>query len=341
MKLAKFALTCDGEKITSLEQLKEHFNLLDVLEHYKTKTLWRWLRSRGYQNELAGIEAITATQDTEILSALCGVFGIEADLQVIQETPKNHQRMQENEVLKAELKACKEQLQALQATPPVSAPNFGDYFKSYNALKEKFFNAQDFESGKAILKELDQNYTELFEMNGCNIITPLHAKVLSQRDAPSLEHIFLLCLLVHFWGFRLPEDYGDIYQYPRLDFQDIAHFTQPERLMIPQKGKVHTFEKVVCINRTYTVNNGGLECRFGIERPRDIEADKETDEGILGTVLQLMRSLGPCDRETDKGILNVSRGRGSYCASLKGVVEITRGDSTDGDIPLFYIEIGL
>ncbi len=31
MKLAKFALTCDGEKITSLEQLKEHFNLLDVL----------------------------------------------------------------------------------------------------------------------------------------------------------------------------------------------------------------------------------------------------------------------------------------------------------------------
>ncbi|WP_104751021.1 hypothetical protein [Helicobacter salomonis] len=274
MKLAKFALTCDGEKITSLEQLKEHFNLLDVLEHYKTNTLWRWLRSRGYQNELAGIEAITATQDTEILSALCQVFGVEADQQMIQEIPENRQRMQENEALKAELKACREQLRALQATPPVSTPNFGDYFKSYNALKEKFFNAQDFESGKAILKELGQDYTELFEMDRYNIITPLRTKVRLQGDKPSLERIFWLCLLVHFWGikWRSKPDAYDARQYFQPDFRDIMHFMQPQKLMIPRRGRVHTFEKVVCVVGEYRLD---LSAYYWVISPYDLEAGEE------------------------------------------------------------------
>ncbi|WP_104753291.1 hypothetical protein [Helicobacter salomonis] len=141
MKLAKFALTCDGEKITSLEQLKDHFNLLDVLEHYKTNTLWRWLRSRGYQNELTGIEAITATQDTEILSALCQVFGIEADRQMIQEVLENQERMQEKEVLKAEIKTLKAQVKALQSPPP-SNPSLEERLKAYNFLKERLFDAK-------------------------------------------------------------------------------------------------------------------------------------------------------------------------------------------------------
>ncbi|WP_158653044.1 hypothetical protein [Helicobacter salomonis] len=306
---------------------------MDVLEHYKTKTLWRWLRSRGYQNELAGIEAIAATQDTEILKALCGVFGIEADQQMIQETPKNRQRMQENEALKAELKACKEQLQVLQATPPVSTPNFGDYFKSYNALKEKFFNAQDFESGKAILEELNQNYTELFEMDRYNIITPLRTKVRSQGDKPSLERIFWLCLLVHFWGFKWkskPDGY-DACQHFQPDFQDIMHFTQPERLMIPRKGKVHVFEKVVCASGAYN----------WIISPYDLK---------VGRVIRY-KSYGFLSRFSDEPkaygdnimLFENKYHHGGHCYLLEGAVKIKRsqGDSREKEIPLFYKEIEL
>ncbi|WP_163564056.1 hypothetical protein [Helicobacter suis] len=89
-RLAKFPLLCDGQRITSLEQLKEHFNLLDVLEHYKTGRLQRWLRSRGLTSQLKSIEAINAPQDTEILSALCLVFEIEADKQMIQEVLESY-----------------------------------------------------------------------------------------------------------------------------------------------------------------------------------------------------------------------------------------------------------
>ncbi|GLH59639.1 hypothetical protein [Helicobacter ailurogastricus] len=108
MKLAKFALACDGVRVTSLEQLKEHFNLLDILEHYQSGTLHRWLKSRGYENELQGVEAMTATEDAEILSGLCEVFGIEADLDTINEMInailESHEHAKEQEKTKAKMR---------------------------------------------------------------------------------------------------------------------------------------------------------------------------------------------------------------------------------------------
>ncbi|WP_163555125.1 hypothetical protein [Helicobacter suis] len=90
MKIAKFPLLCDGQRVSSLEQLREHFNLLDVLEHYKTGHLQRWLKSRGFTSQLEKIEAIKASEDAEILSALCLIFEIEADKQMIQEVLESH-----------------------------------------------------------------------------------------------------------------------------------------------------------------------------------------------------------------------------------------------------------
>ncbi|WP_104749470.1 hypothetical protein [Helicobacter cynogastricus] len=206
MKLAKFALTCDGEKITSLEQLKEHFNLLDVLEHYKTNTLWRWLRSRGYQNELAGIEAITATQDTEILKALCGVFGIGVDQETIAQILNQQKALSDKEqATKAQLERLinlQDQLtkqqqeyqqrlaqhqQALHscyqqqednlkqmALEKIAPYTISSYLKAYSQLKARLFNVQDLESGKTILRKLFQNYTELFEIERWDIMHQLH-----------------------------------------------------------------------------------------------------------------------------------------------------------------------
>ncbi|WP_120953075.1 hypothetical protein [Helicobacter sp. L8] len=268
MKLAKFALTCDGEKITSLEQLKEHFNLLDVLEHYKTNTLWRWLRSRGYQNELEGVEAINATQDTEILKALCEVFGIEADLQMIQEVLENHKHMEEQEALQAESRAQKHALaplsaqKALMALPPLithstpSAPNFKDYLKSYTALKNKLYNAQDLEEGKSVLRELIQDYTELLEMDKLNIVAVLSAE--ASLSPHSIKSLLWLCFLVHFWGLKWRE--GGFHIFENFDrncyeiyFYDFAGFAQPQTLTVTRhwRGHVHVFEKMVCINPRY------------------------------------------------------------------------------------------
>ncbi|WP_104639735.1 NAD-dependent DNA ligase [Helicobacter bizzozeronii] len=174
MKLAKFALTCDGEKITSLEQLKEHFNLLDVLEHYKTNTLWRWLRSRDYENELRGVEAIQATEDTEILSALCGVFGVEADLQAIQEMPENQKHMEEKAALRAEIETLKAQIQALQSATEEKS-------ESYDTLKEKLLKAKGLVTGRMALKELLKNHADLLERDKIELADHLGFLTLNKR----------------------------------------------------------------------------------------------------------------------------------------------------------------
>ncbi|BEG57880.1 hypothetical protein NHP21005_15680 [Helicobacter sp. NHP21005] len=137
MKLAKFALACDGERVTSLEQLKEHFNLLDILEHYQSQTLHRWLRSRVSEKSkegrecaelLQGVEGITATTDAEILNALCGVFGIEESKESIQDMLEAHKKAEdkqaleaEKEALKVEIASLKAQIQTLQSPPPLPA----------------------------------------------------------------------------------------------------------------------------------------------------------------------------------------------------------------------------
>ncbi|CCF81656.1 hypothetical protein [Helicobacter bizzozeronii] len=174
MKLAKFALTCDGEKITSLDQLKEHFNLLDVLEHYKTNTLWRWLRSRDYENELRGVEAITATQDTEILSALCGVFGVEADLQAIQEMPENQKHMEEKAALRAEIETLKAQIQALQSATEEKS-------ESYDTLKKKLLKAKGLVTGRIALKELLKNHADLLERDKIELADHLGFLTINKR----------------------------------------------------------------------------------------------------------------------------------------------------------------
>ncbi len=39
----------DGQKVRTLEELRENFNLEDVLEHFYSGKLQKWLSSHDYQ----------------------------------------------------------------------------------------------------------------------------------------------------------------------------------------------------------------------------------------------------------------------------------------------------
>lgn len=81
VRIIKFDLKCDGHAIKTLEELQEHFSIDDMLDYYNNpdKTLHRWLKSRGYDNELAQMEAITSTETADIIKDLCKVFNIPID----------------------------------------------------------------------------------------------------------------------------------------------------------------------------------------------------------------------------------------------------------------------
>lgn len=78
MKMVKFDLPIDGVKVSSLDELREHLTT-EIIEHYRSGLLVKWLRSRGKTEELAAVEALAAADDVAILKGLCDVFRVEAD----------------------------------------------------------------------------------------------------------------------------------------------------------------------------------------------------------------------------------------------------------------------
>lgn len=80
MAKMKFYLNIEGEKLRTLDDLRENFFADSVLAHYQSGKLAQWLDVWGYKNELEQVQAIQTTDVREILAELCRIFGIEDDL---------------------------------------------------------------------------------------------------------------------------------------------------------------------------------------------------------------------------------------------------------------------
>ena len=77
-KMIKFDLPIDGVKVATLDDLQAHFTT-EIIGHYRSSLLARWLRSRGWTRELAAVEALATDDDATTLKELCRIFEIEAD----------------------------------------------------------------------------------------------------------------------------------------------------------------------------------------------------------------------------------------------------------------------
>ena len=78
-KMIKFDMPIDGVKVATLEDLQGHFTT-EIVGHFRTGLLARWLRSRSMARELAALEALAASEDDAVvLKELCSIFDVEAD----------------------------------------------------------------------------------------------------------------------------------------------------------------------------------------------------------------------------------------------------------------------
>ena len=77
-KMIKFDLPIDGVKVATLDDLRDHFTT-EIVGHFRSGLLARWLQSRSMTHELAAVEALTADNDAAVLKELCEIFGMEAD----------------------------------------------------------------------------------------------------------------------------------------------------------------------------------------------------------------------------------------------------------------------
>ena len=81
-KMIKFDMPIDGIKVATLEGLRDHFTT-QVVDHFRSGLLARWLASRGLATELEEVGALTAGDKAGILRGLCQIFKVEADDAVI------------------------------------------------------------------------------------------------------------------------------------------------------------------------------------------------------------------------------------------------------------------
>ena len=84
-KTIKFNLICDDHPVRTLDDLREHFSIEDVLKYYQSGLLQKWLSVRGYEKELKAVTALSDTGDLEIIKKLIRIFEIETDEAAIEQ----------------------------------------------------------------------------------------------------------------------------------------------------------------------------------------------------------------------------------------------------------------
>ena len=86
MKLIKFSLIISGVRCQSIEDVQEHFSLLDIFEAFENGKLEKWLISRDHKKELKEVQDIDeAAAQINIAHALCKVFSVSMNTSEIQE----------------------------------------------------------------------------------------------------------------------------------------------------------------------------------------------------------------------------------------------------------------
>ena len=85
-KTIKFNLKCDNASIRTLDDLREHFCIQDILDYYKNGLLARWLNVHGYVDELGKINNLQSTTDEDLIVQISGILNVECDENVVKES---------------------------------------------------------------------------------------------------------------------------------------------------------------------------------------------------------------------------------------------------------------
>ncbi|WP_086234949.1 hypothetical protein [Campylobacter devanensis] len=74
-KKIKFNLQVNGASVSSLESLQNNFNIEDILEHFKSGLLMRWLEVQGLETELKELNKLDQNSDN-LAQSISKIFGI-------------------------------------------------------------------------------------------------------------------------------------------------------------------------------------------------------------------------------------------------------------------------
>lgn len=155
-KTIKFNLICDQKPVRTIEDLQQNFSIEDILAYYHNGLLIRWLKVRGYAEELKKVTAIVETEDIGIIKKLIEIFGVVTDYQSVEE---------DIYILKY-LEEQKELLECYNQENFKKQSIIDDYATGYRQLVDGILqNPNDVSLIKANIKEIVQNYAWVLELD--------------------------------------------------------------------------------------------------------------------------------------------------------------------------------
>lgn len=78
--MARLPLIINGQRLRTLEELHENFNLTELLERFRGGQLRAWLYNWDFKAEQEQVEALSSDlPEQELLEALCRIFGVEGN----------------------------------------------------------------------------------------------------------------------------------------------------------------------------------------------------------------------------------------------------------------------
>jgi hypothetical protein len=154
-KTIKFNLIIDNKPIRSLDDLRENFNINDILGAYHNGSLKRWLETRDSANEIAALEKITG-DDIEAALELCRIFNKDCTKEQLETAAYPFEFKQKEAEKLRQYKNLKEQ------KDEVIRAYHGAYEK---ILKELESNSYNYSYVKLGVAEIYKNYIGLYQLD--------------------------------------------------------------------------------------------------------------------------------------------------------------------------------
>ena len=121
--MVRLPLLINKQRIKTLEELRENFNLTELIERYRGGQLRAWLNCWDFDSELEQLEALSSDlPEPELLTALCHIFGVEGDakaqaLTAFREEQEKREEQQQEAERQQKLREQEEQRKAEQTKP--------------------------------------------------------------------------------------------------------------------------------------------------------------------------------------------------------------------------------
>ena len=103
--MVRLPLLINKQRIKTLEELQDNFNLTELIERYKGGQLRAWLYNWDFKAEQEQLEALSSDlSESELLEALCRIFGIEGSSreQALASFTEERTRKEQEQILEAQ-----------------------------------------------------------------------------------------------------------------------------------------------------------------------------------------------------------------------------------------------